>query len=519
MVERKIVRKRIKKIFIEGSNDVYDLKSKKNPNFFANNILVHNCSEQCLPGFFACNLSAINLRKFVNEEGFDFQSFYKTVYDIMRLMDNIIDKMDYPDLRFKENSIKYRQVGIGPMGLADTMFALDIKYDSADGRKFAGDIMRTMTSACLDCSSELANEKGRFHDYDVFKDDVESIMLGFIKGHERESIIKDKILKYGIRNSSVTTCQPTGTTAISCDASYGIEPCFGLVFQKNLIDGTIMKIVNPVFEERFKDYDWYTDTLIDKIFDNGGSLKGIRGIPKEVREVFVTAHDIKPKDRIDIQSEMQKHNSSAISSTLNLSKDATLDDISNIYKYAYEKGLKGITVYRDGSKKNQPITFTKENKIITEFERPSKLNAEVFTIDTGNGKMYVTVSTIEGKPIEIFLHIGKSGQLLSNFSEALGRTISIALQHGVPVESIVRTLLGINSDHPTWYRFEESDIKPSQILSVPDGIAQLLDRYYIKNEKDDTPFMGDICPSCQRSTLLMIEGCKTCTNCAYSACS
>lgn len=481
--------------------------------------VLNPCSEQCLPGFFACNLSAINLRKFVNEEGFDFQSFYKTVHDIMRLMDNVIDKMDYPDPRFKENSIKYRQVGIGPMGLADAMFALDIKYDSSDGRKFAGEIMRTMTSACLDCSSELANEKGRFHDYDVFKDDVESIMLGFIKGHERESIVKDKILKYGIRNSSVTTCMPTGTTAISCDASYGIEPCFGLVFQKNLIDGTIMKIVNPVFEERFKDYDWYTDTLIDKIFDNGGSLKGIRGIPKEVREVFVTAHDIKPKDRIDIQSEMQKHNSSAISSTLNLSKDATLDDISNIYKYAYEKGLKGVTVYRDGSKKNQPITFTKENKIITEFERPSKLNAEVFTIDTGNGKMYVTVSTIEGKPIEIFLHIGKSGQLLSNFSEALGRTISIALQHGVPVESIVRTLLGINSDHPTWYRFEESDIKPSQILSVPDGIAQLLDRYYIKNEKDDTPFMGDICPSCQRSTLLMIEGCKTCTNCAYSACS
>ena len=443
----------------------------------------------------------------------NWEALYNTSKDVVRLMDNIIDTMDYPDERFKETSQKYRQVGIGPMGMSDAMFELDIRYDGVKGKEFAGKVMKTITSGALDGSTELAREKGLFYNYEVFKNDVEDICSVLCNNDEQ---VMDKIRKYGLRNSAVSTAQPTGTTAISCDASYGIEPCFGLVFQKNLVDGSTMKFVNPVFKKRFENEEWYTDELIDKIFLNGGTLKNIRGIPKEVREVFVTAHDIKPKDRIDVQAAMQRYCSTAISSTVNLPEDTTKDEIAELYMYAYEKGLKGITTYRDGCKQNQPVSFKPKEESMREFVRPTRLSADVFRIDTGNGTLYVTVGSSSGKPIEIFLSLGKSGQLLSTLSEALGRVISIALQGGVPIDNIVRTLVGINSDKPTWCRLDENDAKPIQILSIPDGLAQLLDRYYSDGKYNGVSVDTERCPNCG-NPILMIEGCASCT-CGYSRC-
>jgi len=442
----------------------------------------------------------------------DWEGLYNTSQSITVLMDNVIDKMDYPDPRFEESSKKFRHIGIGMMGLSDTMFELDIKYDSSKGKEFAGKVMKTITMGALDMSADLSFSKGSFHDYNTFKDDVEEIAS---KLCDNDETLMGKIRNNGLRNVQVTTCQPTGTTAISCDASYGIEPCFGLVFQKNLIDGTTMMFVNKVFEKQFQEEPWYTEELITKIFNNGGSLKGIRGIPKDVRETFVIAHDIKPKDRIDMQAALQKYCSTAISSTVNLPKDSTKEDISELYRYAYEKGLKGITVYRDGSKKNQPVSFTptSEHK---EFIRPTKLSAEVYKIDTGNGTLYTTVSSTDGKPVELFLQIGKSGQVMNTLSEALGRVISIALQGGVPIKNIIKTLIGINSDRPVWSRLDENDSKPVQILSIPDGLSQLLDRYYADNRYNGINIDTERCPQCS-SPVIMIEGCVSC-NCGYSKC-
>jgi len=481
------------------------------------------CGEQPLQPFSCCNLSAINLSHFCKDGEFDWEALYVTCYDITGLMDNIIDKMDYPDERFKDNAQKYRQIGIGPMGLADAMFWLDIKYDSAAGKQFAGEVMRIMTMACADRSATLASEKEPFHDYEVFSQDIEGIVeyhIGHNIDNQATQAVMDKVSTYGLRNSQFTTCQPTGTTALSCDASYGIEPCFGLVFQKNVIDGTTMMMVNPVFEKRFRNEPWYDANLINKIFGNGGSLKGIHGIPKEVRDTFITAHDIKPKDRIDLQASLQRYCSTAISSTVNLPETATKEEISDLYQYAYRKGLKGVTIYRDGCKENQPVTFKKEDvSVTTGFHRPRKLQAEVFTVDTGNGKMYVTISSSNGIPIEVFLQVGKSGQVLNTFSEALGRVVSIALQNGVALEDIIKTLININSDKPVWFRFEEIDAKPVQILSVPDGLAKLLQRYYIDQQPlpAQVTCAGELCPLCGQDSVQMIEGCKTC-QCGFSEC-
>lgn len=472
------------------------------------------CSEQTLPPNNCCNLSAINVHKFISGNRMDWDSLYETSKQVTVLMDNIIDAMDYPDKRFEDNSKKYRQIGIGIMGLADAMFELDIKYDSAKGKEFAGMVMKTITMGSIDMSTELARNKGTFHNYETFKDDVEEILSIHC---DRDETLMNKVKTYGVRNSQFSTAMPTGTTAISCDASYGIEPCFGLVFKKNLMDGSKMMFTNPIFEKRFKDEVWYTDELISKIFSNGGSLKGIRGIPKEVREVFVTAHDIKPKDRVDVQAALQKYCSTAISSTCNLPNEATKEEISELYRYAYEKGLKGITTYRDGCKKNQPVSFKPDEKHnATDFVRPTRLSADIFRIETGNGTLYVTVGSGNGKPIELFMQIGKSGQLLSTLSEALGRVISIALQGGVPINNIVKTLIGINSDKPVWARLDENDTKPVQILSIPDGLAQLLSRYYAGGKYNGVSVETEKCPQCGMP-VMMIEGCVTCT-CGYSKC-
>jgi len=487
------------------------------------------CGEQPLMPFGVCNLSAINISKFVEGDDFNWDGLYRTAYNITGLMDNIIDTMDYPDPRFKDTAQKYRQIGIGMMGLADAMYMLNYRYDGPEGKKFASEVMRTITTASVDRSTELAEEKGAFFECEEYKDDLLEILS--------QQIGKRKVLKrvreHGVRNSQFTTCQPTGTTALSCDASYGIEPIFGLIFEKKLVEGDIMKIVNPIFLEKVKNEEWWNDGMIEKIFENGGSLKGIHGIPSEIRDVFITAHDIKPKDRIDMQASIQKHCSTAISSTVNLQKETTADEIAELYKYAWRKGLKGLTIYRDGSKKDQPVTFRKEegkpvediHQVLANLKipRPKRLSGETHTVETGNGKMYVTINSANRKPVEVFIEVGKAGQTMKVMSEALGRIVSIALQHRVPVDEVIKTLKGLDSSSPVWYRFEDDDHKPVQIFSIPDGLAQLLERYYINIDKDNLEFLNgsslSACIKCGIRAYLETEGCGVCQNCGFSNCS
>lgn len=469
----------------------------------------------------SCNLSHINLHSFydVENETYNFDELYSTSYFVSKLMDNIIDKMVYPDPKFREMTTKYRALGLGFMGLSDVLYEMDLPYDSKEGQQFAAKCMKTITTAAIEASCDMAKEKGCFHDYEKVKDDV----LEIVKKWTDDERVLEKVKKYGLRNITQTTLAPTGSTAISADTSYGMEPCFGLVFNKTLVESKdTFTVINPIFKRKYENESWYTPELIEKIIANNGSLKGIRGVPKEVKDVFVVAHDIKPKDRIDMQSSLGEYVSNSISSTINLPNTATRDDVSEIYRYAYQKGLKGITIYRDGSKNSQPISFTTNDKNdgVTSFVRPSKLQATVHTVETGNGKLYITVSTSKGKIVEMFLSMGKSGQILNNFCEALGRTLSIAFQHGVPIDAIIKTLHGINSDRPSWHRFEETDKKPTQLLSIPDAIAKLLQRYYSDaNIVNKYQTEGDLCPSCGMSSIVMIEGCSTCMSCGFSKCS
>jgi len=474
--------------------------------------------EQPLYPYGICQLSAINVGKFVNIEKkeFNWDEFYETTRTITLLMDNMIDVAEYPDVRFKEMATKYRDIGIGIMGFSDALQMMGIPYTSKNGKNFGKKLIKMLTTACVDKSAELARDKGKFHDYDLFKNDVEEIIAKLTDNDEE---IMKKVKKYGLRNARHTTIAPTGTTSLSCDASYGMEPCFGVIFKKVLDGGKKMMFINPTFEKFYKNEEWYTKEMLEKIVENNGSLKGIKGIPKEVKDIFVVAHDINHKDRIDMQAAMQAHISSAISSTINLPESTTKEEISDLYNYAYISGCKGITIYRDGCRKDQPISFREDNKI-KQFKRPKKLNASTYVVETGEGKMFTTISEYRGKPVELFLNVGKSGQNINTFSEAIGRLISIMLQKGIPVEDIIKSLIGINSDKPVWYRFEDTDQKPTQILSIPDGIAQLLSRYYIINgKKGNGSNEMETCPECGQKGIISSEGCANCCLCGYSKCS
>jgi len=478
------------------------------------------CGETPMAPWLSCNLAMINVVKFIQQDGtYDWIGLFNTSYNLCKLMNNMIDVMDFPDERFKIMTQKYRPVGIGPAGLSDAMFMLGLKYNGKDGRDFAEEVMRTITHGAVRKSVEMARDNKPFFNYETYKEDVERITELLIGGDDESIKTMNMLRQYGTVNCINTTCAPTGTTALSCDCSYGIEPCFGLVFEKNLITGQKMKVINPVFRQKYENESWFTNDLSDKIFANGGSLKNIRGIPREVKDVFITAHDIKPRDRIEMQSVIQKRTGLAISSTINLPNSATVEDVSEIYKLAYEMGLKGVTVYRDGCKKFQPVTFRKDGlEVTSNFTRPSRLDSVKHCIQLVDGKLYVDIVKQDDRIVEVWINYGKSGQDMNGLLEALGKSLSTGLQHGVPKESYIKQFKNIKGETPVWARFEEVDKKPVQLFSIPDAVAKLIERYYIKND-EVLSYSNEICPKCQSNSLVMIEGCSTCSSCGFSKCS
>jgi ribonucleoside-diphosphate reductase alpha chain len=511
-------------LFLDTINKNNPLKSK---------ILIQTtnpCGEQPLRPWECCNLSAINIAKFVKtDHTFDWDGLFEIAMNCTEMMDNLIDVMDYPDERFAKRTQETRPIGLGVMGLADALFLLDLKYNSKEGQAFAGRVMKTITHGGFHKSAMLAMEKGAFPLYEdkQVKADMLEIITKHIGGLEYENTLVDEgitktlemVKQYGVRNCQISTCAPTGTTALSCDCSYGIEPCFGLVFQKNFSDGRKTKIVNEIFRSKFKNEAWFTDDILDKIIANGGTLKNVRGIPKEVKEVFVVAHDIKYRDRVDMQAAIQKYCSTAISSTVNLPESTTVEEIMELYQYAYEKDLKGITIYRDKCKKNQPVTFTEDKKENNKTSRPKIIFGATHQIELPDGDMLVTVNKIGDKVGEIIIEQDNTDAEVQALLEFAGKIASKALRHGMPLEDVVKQGKGIMGNTMAWIKFLDTDAKATQIKSKPDCLAKLLQRFYVEGGLKVQETLGmSICPKCHNETLAYSEGCNNCVICGYNAC-
>jgi ribonucleoside-diphosphate reductase alpha chain len=297
-----------------------------------------------------------------------------------------------------------------------------------------------------------------------------------------------------------------------------------LSYTKNILDGAKLVEVNPHFEEIARKEGFYSEELMQKLAD-GAHLGDIEGIPDDVKPVFVTAHEIAPEWHVRMQAAFQKSTDNAVSKTVNFPREATREDVSRVYQLAYEEGLKGITIYRDGSRDSQVLTTGKaedKSEKADETRRTPRKRAKVtsgFTerVTTGCGYIYVTVNSDENGICEVFSHLGKTGGCASAQLEATCRLISLALRSGVDVASAIRQLRGIRCPSIAW---EEG----KSILSCADAIASVLEKhtsgYDGKPKPEDYGLAKNLagqCPECS-NMLIYQEGCFICPACGYTKC-
>ena len=460
------------------------------------------CGEQPLLPMEACNLGSINLSKFTTradgQAAINYPDLGATVKAAVRFLDNTIDQSRYPleaiDTMVKGN----RKIGLGVMGFADLLFQLNIPYNSEEALAMAEEVMKFVQDTSHQASAELAEKRGVFKNFN-------------------KSVFKRR-KKSRYRNATTTTIAPTGTLSIIGDCSSGVEPLFALSFVRTVMDNDRLLEVNPHFEKVARERGFYSDDLMDKIAAEG-SLAHIDSIPEDVKQIYVTAHDISPEWHIRMQAAFQKYTDNAVSKTVNLPGEATVQDVRRIYDLAYELDCKGVTIYRDGSKENQVLSFSDKTKAVDSqaivIDRPETLEGFTTKMKTGLGQLYVTVTEHNGQPFEVFATIGKSGRSTAAKAEAIGRLVSLAFRAGVKVEDVVEQLIGIGGEHPV---FQEGGL----VLSIPDAIGRVLQKRYMegkdtKKGRAGGGLMGEECPECGQ-TISFEEGCMTCHFCGFTKC-
>ncbi|SVA25767.1 uncharacterized protein METZ01_LOCUS78621 [marine metagenome] len=340
------------------------------------------CGEQSLYPYESCNLGSINLANLVKRTAdgqyeFDWQRYEETIRKTTRFLDNVIDVNQYPVPEIDKASKDSRRIGLGVMGVADLLYKLRIPYNSKEGYDFQLKLAEALTYYSMEESVALAKTRGEFPlcsktEYPEGKIPVS----GYYEKpkeqqyHDWDSLIA-KIQKHGIRNVHVTTVAPTGTLSMLADCSNGMEPSFALVFEKRVTVGRFF-YTNKILEQVLKENDLYSEELLTKIADNYGSVKGLPEIPEWIQKIFVTAMDIHWSDHLLAQAVWQDWIGNAIAKTINMPNDVTVDDVKASYLLAHEMGLKGITVYRDGSRHKQVLHMTSENAEKTFIVTPSE---------------------------------------------------------------------------------------------------------------------------------------------------
>lgn len=330
------------------------------------------CGEVPLLPYEACNLGSINLGLMMKEENgsmnVDWDLLEKTVRTAMRFLDNVIEVNKYPLPQISELVSNNRKIGLGVMGWADMLMKAGISYSSEEGTKLAGQVMEFIDYISKSESIELAKERGRFNNFKGSIYDQPNYLFNKFKGKSAGKISDDMwekldsdIQKYGLRNATTTCIAPTGTISMIAGASGGVEPLFGLVFSRLIMDGTEMLEVNPIFKDYMLSHNLYSDNLMAQIAKDG-SLSHVEGVPNEIKRIFVTAHDVAPYWHVKMQAAFQLHVDNAVSKTVNFVESATREDIKEVYILAYKNNLKGITVYRNNSRQFQPMNLDTKKK-------------------------------------------------------------------------------------------------------------------------------------------------------------
>ena len=481
-----------------------DRINKLNPVPKAGKIEATNpCGEQPLVAYESCNLGSINIGKFVKEnkikkdtadlaeylkklksnpddiiDGYlsyiDFDKLKQTVHTAVHFLDNVIEKNRYPLEKIKKMTLSNRKIGLGIMGYADTLIKLGVPYDSGLALKIAENIMGFIDKESKVKSEELGIVRGSFPNF---------------KG----SLWEEKGYK-AMRNGTTTTIAPTGTISMIGGASSGIEPLFALAYERRVLDKQTLIETDKNLKAVLEAMGVYSDKLIDYIAKNGSLGKTFKKdiadllTEKEyeyLSRIFITSHDITPKWHVMTQAAFQKFTDNAVSKTVNFPNSAKKEDIEEVYTLAFNLNLKGITVYRDGSreqvltagssgsskdKETKETSNQKSGGQIEPRKRPDIIKGVTVKTVTGCGPLYVTINYDEnGNPFEIFNSIGKSGGCAQSQTESTGRMVSLALRSGIGAEEIINQLKGIRCNIP--YGFGGNII-----YSCADAIGKALEK-------------------------------------------
>jgi len=499
----------------EREEEVYDVFEPHTLTWVTNGYVSLDCGEQGLPAWGVCNLGAINLSRFVEGESVDWESLRTTVRCAVRFLDDVIDNTPYFFEENRQQQLAERRIGLGTMGLAEMLIRLKIRYGSEECVAFLDRLYRFIATEAYLASTDYAAEKGPFPMFDAEK----YLQSGFMQAMPEE--VRRAVREKGIRNVTLLTQAPTGTTGTMVGTSTGIEPYYFWEWERKGRMG--------IHTER-----------VD-VYNEWRAAHPNAPLP----DYFVTAMDLSPEEHVRVQAAIQRWVDSSISKTCNTPNHYTIEQTRRLYELMYDLGCKGGTVYRDGSRDEQVLRVKEESKPqaapppeIKTRVRPTVLHGKTYRKATPIGTAYITINANgsgDQEPFEVFINVAKVGSDVAADAEGLGRLISLILRMPSPLtpyeraQDVIAQLRGIGSGR-------QRGFGKQRVMSLPDAIAQALAEHIGFNtdadlpglpEEEDDPLAlqlsllaphGDLCPACGNATLLSIEGCKKCHSCGHSEC-
>jgi ribonucleoside-diphosphate reductase alpha chain len=453
------------------------------------------CGEAPLLPYESCVLGSVNLSRMVRNGALDRDRLRTTVHRAVHFLDNVIEVNRYPLDAIAETTRRTRKIGVGVMGFADMLIRMGIRYDSEEAAAMAGEVMGFLSAEARAASAELGRSRGNFPAYGGSRFD----------GPETPRM----------RNAAVTTIAPTGTISLIAGASSGVEPLFAVAHARHVLEGRRLFDIHPLFVEMATEAGIYSEALAAAVSETG-SVQGMAAVPERIQRLFKTAHEIPPEWHVRIQAAFQKHTDNAVSKTINFPASATSGDVAAAFKLADRIGCKGITIYRDRSRRDQVLRVGPEGAAtaapsLSPRPRPEVTQGVTRRIRTGCGNLYVTVNSDPDGLCEVFARTGKTGGCAASQIEAVGRLISLALRSGIGAEGVIKQLSGIRCPSPAWQNGRMT-------LSCSDAVARVL-REISGDEGAESINGMDAggCPDCG-GRLVSQSGCLVCGACGFSRC-
>ena len=519
----------------EREEEVFDVYEPNTLTWVTNGYVSFDCGEQPLPAWGICNLGAINLGRFTRDGEVLWDDLRQAVRYAVRFLDNVIDATPYFfDENYRQQQDE-RRVGLGIMGLADMLIKVGIRYGSDECIKFLDQLGEVLATEAYRASAENAAEKGSFPMFDAEK----LLQSGYMQAMPDQ--VREAVRSKGLRNVTLLTVAPTGTTGTMVGTSTGVEPYYSWsYFRKSRLG---------VHEERVAVVEEWEH-------DNPG---------KPLPPYFVNAMQLSPIEHVNVQAAIQRWIDSAISKTCNVPSEYTVEQTRELYEYMYRLGCKGGTIYRDGSRDEQVLNLKKEDEtpkanghvasVVEETKpeadtgknalsklwnqpkvrpRPRLTRGTTIKKQSPLGSLYVTINNDdEGEPLEVFITAGKAGSDVTSMADALGRLASLVLRVASPVEpherleEIISQLKGIGGARSTGFGKD-------RVRSLPDAVAQALEECctppdgqpvevetangHVQVQLALPSVRADLCPQCGEAAFVHEEGCMHCNACGYSQC-